>query len=209
MLGNNRLVQEHFENNDTLYKKMIQSYVLLTELCQIYEFMVSACSKYFFDIGSLNFSRLSNFLKNLSSRIIEPTYFTNFKKLVERNYPGRSYGYYLKLLYPLMGIIISIYENKKLSSYENFVHKIIATSDLDIEPLKKFPEMLVINNEYLHEKVDLYQQIITEYSMSKKKKVEKKMSVEEWEEKTTNEKTCILCYSNVINRELLPCKHCN
>jgi IS1 family transposase len=187
---------------------MIQSYVLFSELCQIYEFMVSACSKYFFEIGSLNFSRLSNFLKNISSRIIEPDYFKKFQDIIERNSPGRGYHYYLKLLYPLMGIILSFNENKKLSSYDNFINKIIATSDLDIEPLKKFPEMLVINGEYMRDQVALYQSIINEYSMSKKKKVEKKMSIEEWEEKTTNDKTCILCYSNPNNRELQPCKHC-
>jgi hypothetical protein len=187
---------------------MIQSYVLFCELCKIYEFMVSACSKYFFNVDSLNFSRLSNFLKNISSRIIEPGYFNKFRDIIEKYSPGKSYEYYLKLAFPLIGIILSIYENKKVDSYDNFINKIIATSDLDIEPLQKLPEIIKIDNDYLKQKISLYYSIINEYSASKKKKVEKKMSIEEWEEKTSNEKICILCYSNINNRELLPCKHC-
>ncbi len=59
------------------------SYNMLCDLMKIFEFLLTAYPDEFFDQNSLNYSRFVNFLKNLSSRIIEKTYINQITKIFE------------------------------------------------------------------------------------------------------------------------------
>ena len=65
-------------------KKFNINYTLLCDLVKIFEFILIAYPKEFFDTKSINFSRFANFLKNLSSRILEKFYFDKLLKIFEK-----------------------------------------------------------------------------------------------------------------------------
>jgi len=65
-------------------KKFNINYMLLCDLMKIFEFILIAYPKEFFDTKSINFSRFSIFLKNLSSRILEKFYFEKLLRIVEK-----------------------------------------------------------------------------------------------------------------------------
>lgn len=58
---------------------------------KIFEFLLAAYPNEFFDIETLNYSRFSNFLKNLSARIIEKNYLDQFIKIHEKSKNSKLY----------------------------------------------------------------------------------------------------------------------
>ena len=72
-------------NDRTHYmKKFNNSYVLLCDLMKIFEFILIAYPKEFFEIKSINFSRFANFMKNLSSRILDKFYLEKLLRILEK-----------------------------------------------------------------------------------------------------------------------------
>lgn len=65
-------------------KRFNISYGLLCDLMKIFEFMLIAYSKELFEIKSINFSRFANFIKNLSSRILDKFYLEKLMKIIEK-----------------------------------------------------------------------------------------------------------------------------
>jgi hypothetical protein len=65
-------------------KRFNISYNLLCDLIKIFEFIFTAYSKELFDIKSINFSRFANFIKNLSSRILDITYMDKLLKIIDK-----------------------------------------------------------------------------------------------------------------------------
>jgi len=98
-------------------KKFNINYNLLCDLMKIYEFLLIAYPREFFDTKSINFSRLSNFLKNLSSRILENFYFDKLLKILEKMNQRKLF------LNNLLNITLS-YKNQKiflLNYYQLFI----------------------------------------------------------------------------------------
>lgn len=77
---------QQISNNDKLHymKRFNISYTLLCDLMKIFEFMLIAYSKELFDVKSINFSRFTNFLKNLSSRILDKFYIEKLMKIIDK-----------------------------------------------------------------------------------------------------------------------------
>jgi hypothetical protein len=75
---------EHIENKQSLLKRLMFSYNLLCDLMKIFEFLLNAYPDEFFNITTLNYSRFCNFLKNLSSRILEKFYFDQLIAIMEK-----------------------------------------------------------------------------------------------------------------------------
>lgn len=196
------------ETTSSTLKKLMASYTLLTDLMKILEFLLIAYPYEFFDINNLNCSRLCNFLKNLSSRILEDTYLDRFIKVVEKWLAGRGPHTFNPMALSIVGIFLNIDNNKQLPVYNDFIIKLIAASDFDLEPFYNVYERIE-RTEELSTQIEKFKQILDEFALLKTKKAERKMTVEEWEEKTKNENMCIICYTNEINRLLVPCKHGN
>jgi hypothetical protein len=72
------------ENKSSLIKRLMFSYNMMCDLMKIFEFLLTAYPDEFFNLNSLNYSRFSNFLKNLSSRIIENHYLQQLLTIFEK-----------------------------------------------------------------------------------------------------------------------------
>jgi hypothetical protein len=176
---------------------------------KIFEFLLSSYPKEFFDVNSLSFSRFSNFLKNLSARILEKSYITKFFKLVEIQRPGKSIETFNSLAYSVIGIFLNLNENKDNPKYGEFINTLISQNDFDVEPFMNVIETAKLEEGDILIKANTFKDIIGYLSSIKLTKASKKMSEEEWEKTNKNENICILCYSNDTNRILIPCKHGN
>jgi hypothetical protein len=192
----------------TMIKKLVSSYAFLCDLMKIFEFLLSSYPKEFFDVNSLSFSRFSNFLKNLSSRILDKNYVSKFFKLIEIVRPGKSIETFNTLAYTVIGIFLNLNDNKDNPKYSEFINTLVKQSDFDVEPFKNVFDTAKLQRGDAHF-VEKFREIIVHLSSIKLTKATKKMSEEEWEKTNQNENICILCYSNDTNRILIPCKHGN
>lgn len=198
--------REPFENAEVVIKKLMNNFLFMNDLMKIFEFLLTSYPNEFFDINSINFSRFSNFLKNLSSRILDKGYTEWLLKLLETYRPGKSIDYYTQFAHSVIGIILNIYEHKNSPNFQEFINYLISQSDFDVEPFYAISTH-VKKDENLLIQLNKYKEIIDYFASLKTSKAQKKMSEKEWEEATNNELMCILCYSNNMNRELVPCGH--
>lgn len=206
ILSNNLSNADPYENSVSLFKKLMFNYSIFCDLMRILEFLLSAYPNEFFDTQTINFSRISNFLKNLSSRILDKGYLDNLISLIEKFKHGKSKNIFSSMANSVIGIFLNINENKNLKNYSEFVNKLVSQSDFDVEPFFNVLDHLKIE---IHTQtgIDSYKEIICYFKSLKLNKVEKKMSEKEWEEKMENMYICIICYVNEMNRELIPCGH--
>ncbi len=72
------------ESKSVYLKKLNVSFNMFCDLMKIFEFLLAAYPNEFLDTSTLNYSRFCNFLKNLSSRILETTYLDNLMKIFEK-----------------------------------------------------------------------------------------------------------------------------
>lgn len=76
---------EILESKSVYLKKLSFSYNMLCDLMKIFEFLLAAYPNEFYDLTTLNYSRFCNFLKNLSSRILEKNYIGQLMKIFEKS----------------------------------------------------------------------------------------------------------------------------
>jgi hypothetical protein len=194
------------EHQTSSIRKVIFSYTILCELMTIMEFLLMAYPKQFFDINNLNCSRLINFLKNLSSRMLENSYMEKLSKVFVKYKKANPTELMTQIVFPVIGLFLNIYNNSHLNNYNDFIFKLISATDFDVEPLYNIIEIVKKDDNILCD-ISKYREVLDNLSNLKTNKAEKKMSEEEWEEKTKNEKICIICYVNEVDKELVPCKH--
>ncbi len=118
-----------------LFPDIAQANANLWKLINILEFSMTLYPKDFLNVESLNFSRLSNFLKNLSSRIIGKTLFTEVLEGVSTICPEMSIINIRKLFSAIIGVFNIIYENSREQSRNILNDKLLSASE--IEPFKK------------------------------------------------------------------------
>jgi len=198
-----------YDSNDhTLgqIKKMLFYYSHLCDLMKILEFLLAAYPNEFIDTSTINFSRFANFLKNLSSRILDKNYMEKLINFIEKFKPGTSNETFTNMAYSTIGKFINLNENKNMQNYENFIIKLVSPAEFDVEPFYKIlyylKETLNLNEK------EKYIQVIDSISKYKStKEAKKKMSEAEWEETVNKENVCIICYANDSDRILIPCHH--
>jgi hypothetical protein len=75
---------EYIENKQSLLKRLMFAYNILCDLMKIFEFLLNAYPDEFIDVDTLNYSRFCNFLKNISSRVLEKHYFNQLVTIFEK-----------------------------------------------------------------------------------------------------------------------------
>lgn len=195
-----------YHNAVSNFKKCMFNYSIFCELMKILEFLLSAYPNEFFDIQTINFSRISNFLKNLSSRVLDKSYIEKLIQSVEKIKPGKSAAVFTQMANSVIGIFLNLDKNKNFSNFSEFVNKLVSQADFDVEP---FLNVLtyVKSEENTKAGIEAYRSIIYGISSLKVNKVEKVMSEKEWEDKMQNMFICIICYVNEMNKVLVPCGH--
>lgn len=204
--GRVRGIDDPVEHTLAYTKKMLFSYQILCDLMKILEFLLAAYPAKFFDVSNINFSRFSNFLKNLSSRILDKNYIDKLLNLIDKYKPGRSVETFSHLAYSVIGVMLNIGKNKDLQNFNEIISKLVSQADFDVEPFYNVLKY-VKKNDQIEQGLQNYKDFIDFMSSLKLTKVEKKMSEAEWEEKVNREDICIICYVNVTDRVMLPCKH--
>jgi hypothetical protein len=181
---------------------MNESFAFLCEMSKIFEFLLILYPSEFYKTSTLSFSRLSNFLKNISSRIVDKSYSQKFVDITEMYKPGRSIEIFSQICYPIIGIIINIHylADKKTEALK----KLFIDSDLDVSSLINVLNFVKKNN--IDSSLNKYKMIIDEY-ISAKGIFCKTMSDKEWKNLEENDNICIICYSNEVNTLLVPCGH--
>jgi hypothetical protein len=77
------------EDKSSLIKRLMFFYNMMCDLMKIFEFLFTTNPDQFFNINSLNYSRFSNLLKNISSRIIEKHYLQRLLTILKKEKIGR------------------------------------------------------------------------------------------------------------------------
>ena len=182
---NNKILIESSGEKTTLLRKLTFTYILLCDLMKIMEFLIQSFPNEFFNTNSLNYSRLCNFLKNLSSRILFKPYLTQLLKLLEitkpsTNFPGGSKSFTL-MAYSTIGVFLNIDNQKTNPNYSQFIQKISNITDLDLEPFHHILEIILSIKEVssdIKEQIKRYDDFITELNQQKvNKKKDRTMSV--------------------------------
>lgn len=175
-------------------------------MTKIFEFLLLPFPSDFYKISTVSFSRLSNFLKNISSRIIEKSFSQKFIEIIEMFKPGKSSELFSHICYPIIGIILNIHS--QIDNKKEMLKKLFIDSDLDV------PSLLVALNYINKNKISnidtsmsKYRQILEGYINEKGTTYSRTMSDKEWKELESNDKICIICYSNEVNTILVPCGH--
>jgi hypothetical protein len=201
---NNLDPDEHFPFASSYSRKLKFSYEMLCNLMKILEFLLAAYPNEFFDKNTINFSRFSNFLKNLSSRILDKVYIENlvknFKEIYKTNDPIPD------LVNSVLGMFLNIKEYQNNPTFSEFSNKLSSLSDFDPEPFLNVLNYTKEDKEYT-QYYEKFKEIIELFKGLKSKKCEKKMTEEEWEATQRREFVCIICYVNEMDRMLIPCRH--
>jgi len=184
---NIKIIVESSGDKSSLLRKLTFTYVLLCDLMKILEFLIQSLPEEFFNINSLNYSRLCNFLKNLSSRILFKPYLSQLLKLLEitkssGNFPGGKQSF-LMMAYPTVGIFINIDRSSSVENYQEFIKKFANIEDLDLNPFSNLHEIILSipigdNNLGLNNQLRKYDEIMENLNLIKVlKKRDRTMSV--------------------------------
>lgn len=205
--NNNRTSQSRdAEYQEATVKKAKLSFGFLCDLIKIVEFLLMAYPKDFFNVENLNCSRLISFLKNVSSRILENSY---FEKYMQTFKDRKGLDTIFKLAKSFVGIFLIMDNNKILENDCKFIDKLLITGDFDIDPLNNINKIFELKEEEEASKSEglmQFKSIIEKLKKLKPNKAEKKMSEKEWEDVVKDNK-CIICYVNISDRKILPCNH--
>jgi hypothetical protein len=183
---------------------MYENFNFLSEMSKILEFLLLLYPSDFYKTSTLCFSRLSNFLKNISSRILDKSFSLKFIEITEMFKPGKSIEVFSRICHPIIGIIINVHN--KLDQNTEMLKRLFIDSDLDVSSL--FNVLSYIKKENFDNPIiNKYKLIVESYISAKGKNYSKTMSDKEWKELEANDKICIICYSNEINTILVPCGH--
>merc|ERR1712032_541627 len=121
---------------------------------KIFEFMLIAYSKELFDVKSINFSRFANFIKNLSSRILDKFYMGQLMKVIEKMNQQNINIEINSMIYSVLGLFLNIQKNSNTENYLPFVKKISNLSDFDCDPF--FELLNTIKNKDIYKDIRLY-----------------------------------------------------
>merc|ERR1712032_381364 len=121
---------------------------------KIFEFMLIAYSKELFDVKSINFSRFANFIKNLSSRILDKFYMGQLMKVIEKMNQQNINIEINSMIYSVLGLFLNIQKNSNTENYLPFVKKISNLSDFDCDPF--FNLLNEIKNKELDKDIKIH-----------------------------------------------------
>lgn len=194
------------------FQTLSNTYNEMCNLLLLLEFLLDASPDIFIDLSNVNSMQFINVLKNISTRLLEEPFLENLMKVITAmNGPDLQEGLSVKkrinilaLRYSVIGIFIKMNNSKNSNFYSSFIRKIANLNDFLVKPFYKMENIAtpLIKKEKVKNQL-LFNNILKEIeSQKEEKKIENKVS-EEIEE----ENICILCYTNIADVEMIPCKH--
>jgi hypothetical protein len=192
------------------------NYVNLCDLLKINEFFLVVFKEQYLDTYSLNYINLCNILKNLSCRILQKHFFENLKKISEilnacyqysPQFNSKKKINLLNICYTTIGILLRINDLKSEKNYKDFIIKFATNPEINFKVFLEYNDFLIenIKKDNLLKQIEIYKNFIKEilsYNNAKKE-----FTDNELDKLREKNKICILCYENLANIELIPCKH--
>lgn len=197
------------------FQSLFNAFNEMKKLLLLIEFFVEVYPEEFLDLSSLNSLQFIILIKNISTRILAEPYFGNLKKaaqvfkesvgLQDILNPKKSINL-VGLGYAIVGIFLKINNSKNHIYFEKFIKKLVNSSDFLFEPFEKLIEFLNTfqMKESIKPSLKMYLDFLGEI---KKYKDIKEKTIENYDKLVEEDKICILCYINMANVEILPCKH--
>lgn len=171
---------EDNEGKSSIIRKFRYSFISLSSLMRIFEFLIAAYPKPFLDINSISFSFLASYLKNLCNRIVEKNYFGQIKMFFEKISIENQVEKLQDIVLPIIGLFLNITKSLNYENYNTFLSKIANLSDLDLDPFLEIYE-LIKNQKLLNEEeakmLESFKEIIDQLVSLIKRKSDRKMSV--------------------------------
>jgi len=190
------------------------NYNNLCDLLKINEFFLVVFKTEYLNLNSLSFINLCNILKNLTCRILEKFFFENLKYISEVLNASYQYTQFkskkkinlLNILYTSIGILLRISDLKNEKNYKEFILKLANNSEINFKIFLNYHDFLTknIKKETILKKIEIFEKFIKEILSLKTKK---EFTDKELDKLRDKNKICILCYENLANIELIPCKH--
>jgi hypothetical protein len=149
----------------SITKSLFSHFLSLTDLMKLFEFLLATYSEGFFDNQSVNYSRFNNFMKNLSARILEPTYFNQMIQILQKSKKPDSEKneFILKISCSIIGIFLQLDNAKNHPKFEDFITSLFIKSHLDIDPflnLLSFAKPLLEKDNKLNNGLEKTQEIL-------------------------------------------------
>lgn len=191
-------------------QEVYASYTSMCGLLKIYEFFIFIFPDEFMNPESLVCIQFINILNNLSLRILIEPYLgilikisDNINDILGNN--KREINL-LDLCYSVFGLIIKISNSKNNKHYGVFIKKLANLPGFSIKAFEDFSLniMIKIKDERIEKDIKHFFSVLKEM----KDLIETKVLTEkELDKLVAEDKICVLCYVNMANMELLPCKH--
>lgn len=190
------------------------NYNNLCDLLKINEFFLVVFKNEYLNLNSLSYINLCNILKNLTCRILEKYFFENLKYISEILNASYQYSQFkskkkinlFAILFTSIGILLRMNDLKNEKNYKEFILKMANNSEINFKIFLNYHDFLFknIKKDSLLKKIEIFEKFIKEILSLKTKKEFTDNEIDKLREKN---KICILCYENLANIELIPCKH--
>ena len=204
----NPLIQENTHTVSIRNQSLVNSYTASCDLLKILEFLCALYPNDMLNMSELIGKNFMNVIKILSNRIYAEPYLTNLIKAVEAvNKDGKGKNVNLnELVLSTLGIFRTIKGSCGVSKYNEFV-KGMANSDEVL--FDSFVRMKCVFEKEMT--MQRYKKEFEEFcefvGEIKGKRDKKEYSDEEMNRLESEDKICVICRVNIVNVEMIPCKH--
>ena len=198
----NIIKKDYFcKDKEILCHYLKQALVSMSICINVYSFIIQTNSSIFFDSKSfLVLVQFKMFLKNLASRIINEPYIGYLIDLSTRTFCLHN-ELTNNLLFPIIELFLSM---KSQSNFEQFSNMIIQNEEIFIQPFIDLPHNFNIKN--YSKQFESYNEIVSDIKAKKHLHCQESVLTLAID-KQNEDKLCILCYSNIANKKMLPCGH--
>ena len=203
----NPLVQENAQTVSTRNQSLINSFLSTCDLLKILEFLLCLYPEEMFDLRCLVGKNFMNVIKILSNRIYAEPYLTNLLKAIDCvNKDSKHKVSVNDLICSTLGILLRIQRNAHVKGFDEFVHKIANSDEVLLDSFEKMKSKFECQDALKRFKQEFVK--VDEFIKEIRSKRDKKEYTEEEMNKLEEEdKICVICRVNIVDVEMLPCKH--
>ena len=201
----NPLIHENAQTTSTRNQSLITSFLSTCDLLKILEFLLTLYPEEMFNLRCLIGKNFMNVIKILSNRIYAEPYLTNLLKAVDSvNHKDKIN--INDLIRSTLGILLQIQRSTNVNGYDTFIHKIANSDEVLLDSFNAMKRRFEAQNELkcFHNEFTMVEVFIKEI---RSKRDKKEYTEEEMNKLEEEDKICVICRVNIVDVEMLPCKH--
>ena len=206
----NPLIQENAHTTSIRNQSLINSYSASCDLLKILEFLCVLYPNDMLNISELIGKNFMNVIKILSNRIYAEPYFTNLLKAIDAvNKDNKSKNVNLnlnELVLSTLGVFKIIKSSYSVSKYNEFIKAMANSDEVLFDSFMKV-KCVLEKETTLHKYKKEYEEFWTFVEEIKGKRDKREYTDEEMNKLEMEDKICVICRVNIVNVEMVPCKH--